>query len=170
MLLPHDRVSIDFSWLHTPSQEESNTGRKYDVDDEESYLYGTEDSKYTTRSSSQIEEHSASQRNDMDGLSQNHQQSVFGSFGDSLSAVAASLDSNECEKIKSVLKTLGTADIGDIMVKMQEQMEGNQPPPVHLTGIDPAVFALPALRNANVRQALESLQSLIKGENPSTSS
>ncbi|KAF7667945.1 hypothetical protein LDENG_00040580 [Lucifuga dentata] len=180
MLLPHDRVGSDFSWLQTPIKEDSKSDQKTDdFEDEESYLYGKEDTKVQQGSNSttrplapfsQTGELSTSQCNEMDssGLgSQKHHQnkSIFSSFGDtSLSLVAANLDNNECEKIKNVLKTLGTADISEIMVKMQEQKEGKQLPPAQLTGSDAAesVLALPALANTNVRQALESLQSLIK--------
>ncbi|XP_070772656.1 NK-tumor recognition protein [Enoplosus armatus] len=186
MLLPHDRVGSDFSWLQAQSQEDSAAQKANELEDEESFLYGNEDTglKQASQSSntlfaafSKIGEHAKKQ--EMDSLSlgsqQHHQnKSLFSSFGElpdlkqplqmtSSSLVTANLDSSECEKIKNILKSLGTGDISEIMVKMQGQREGKQPSPVAL-GSDPtaAGLALPALSNPNVRQALESLQSLIK--------
>lgn len=183
MLLPHDRVGSDFSWLQAQSQEESAVQKADELEDEESFLYGNEDTggKQAIKSSttlfasiSQIGGHAKLQ--DMDSValgSQQHQnRSVFSNVGDVIdlkqplqitSSSLVNLDSSECEKIKTILKSLGTADISEIMVKMQGQKEGKQIPPVLLgSEATAAGLTLPALNNPNVRQALESLQSLIK--------
>lgn len=191
MLLPHDRVGSDFSWLQTQSQEDTVVRKTDEFDDEESFLYGNEDTgeKQSKKNStalfaaySQIGEYVKPQHNKMESCaldSQQHHQnnSLFSNFGDLLdlkqplqissSSLASNLDSSECEKIKNILKNLGTVDISEIMGKMQGQKEGKQLSPAQFPGSDPAEAALglPALSNPNVRQALESLQSLIKGEN-----
>lgn len=190
MLLPHDRVGSDFSWLQVQSQEDSTVQKVDERDDEESFFYGNEDTegKQANKSAatlfaacSQIGEHSNLQEIDVSVLcSQQHHQtkSIFSSFGDLLdlkqplqmtssSLTSDNLDSSECEKIKNILRSLGAPDIHKIMVKMQGQNEEKLLPP-SLLGSDPkaASLALPAMNNPNVRQALESLQSLIKGENP----
>lgn len=189
MLLPHDRVGSDFSWLQTKSQEDSIVQKADELEDEESFLYGNEGTggKPASISStalfstfSQIGEHANLQEKESlaSGSQQHQNKSVFSSFGDLLdlkqplqmtssSFASANLSSSECEKIKNILKSLGTADISDIMVKMQGQKEGKQLSPAPLSS-DPSAagLVLPALRDPNVRQALESLQSLIKGENP----
>lgn len=184
MLLPHDRVGSDFSWLQTQSQEDSTVQKANELEDEESFLYGNEDigGKQTNRSSSalfaafsQIGEQTKPQELDSPALGsqQCHQnKSMFNNFGDlpnlkqplqtiSSNFTLANLDNSECVKIKNILKSLGTTDISEMMVKMQGQKEGKQLPPAPLSS-DPTA----ALSDPNVRQALESLQSLIKGENP----
>lgn len=189
MLLPHDRVGSDFSWLQAQSQEDPVVKKTAEFEDEESFLYGNEDTggKKSNNSTalfaaySQIGEYKP-QHNTMDDAlnSQHHHQnkSIFSNYGDlrdlkqpvqitSSGLASANLDSSECEKIKNILKSLGTVDISEIMGKMQGQKEAKQPPPAQLPGSEPASAALglPALSNPNVRQALESLQSLIKGKN-----
>lgn len=189
MLLPHDRVGSDFSWLQAQSQEDSTVQKADELEDEESFLYGSEDigKKQTNNSSatlfaefSQIGEHEKPQ--EMDGLvlgSQQHHQNKFinSSFRDlidlkqphkinSSSLTSANLDSSECEKIKNILKSLGTADISEIMVKMQGQEAKQLSAALLSSDSTAASLALPALSDPKVRQSLESLQSLIKGENP----
>lgn len=189
MLLPHDRVGSDFSWLQAQSQEDSAVQKADELEDEESFLYGNEDigAKQANKSStilfeafSQLGEHAKPMEMDNPALGDQHYQntSIFSSFGDivdlkqpfqmtSSSLASASLDSSECEKIKNILKSLGTANISEIMVKMKGQKEEKQLSPALLSSEPTAAgLALPALSNPNVRQALESLQSLIKGENP----
>lgn len=186
MLLPHDRVGSDFSWLQVPSQENSTVQKANELEDEESFLYGNEDtgqqlSKSFPAAFSQIGKHGKLQQmNSLALSSQQHHQnkSSFSNFRDLLalkqpfeltssSIASANLDSSESEKIKNILKSLGTADINEIVVKVQGPKEGKQSHPA-LLGLDPTAvgLALPALSDPNVRQALESLQSLIKGENP----
>lgn len=186
MLLPHDRVGSDFSWLQVPSQEDSTVQKANELEDEESFLYGNEDtgkqsSKTSSAAFSQIREHGKLQEMDSLALSsqQHHQnKSIFSCFGDLLdlkqplqmsssSIASANPDSSECEKIKNILKSLDTAEINEIMMKAQGPKEGKQLYPA-LLGSEPTAvgLALPALSDPNVRQALESLQCLIKGENP----
>lgn len=188
MLLPHDRVGSDFSWLQVQSQEDTVVRKTAEFDDEESFLYGNEDTGEKQSNTalfaaySQIGEHVKPQHNKMESCaldSQHHQnKSIFSNCGDLLDSkqplqisssglASANLDSSECEKIKNILKSLGTVDIREIMGKMQGQKEGKHLSPAQPPGPDPAVAAvgLPALSNPNVRQALESLQSLIKGIN-----
>lgn len=185
MLLPHDRVGSDFSWLQAQSQEDSDVWKANELEDEESFLYGNEDigGKQANKSSTslfaafaRIGENAKLQ--EMDSQMHHQNKSIFSGFGDLLdlkqpiqmtssSLASANLDSSECEKIRNILKSLGTTDISNIMGNMQGQNEGKQPSPA-LLGSDPtaAGLALPALSNSNVRQSLESLQSLIKGEDP----
>lgn len=185
MLLPHDRTGSDFSWLQGQSQEDSAVLKAEELEDEESFLYGNEDTggKQASKTStalfatfSQIGEHTKLQETDCSGSQHYQSKSIFSSAGDPFDlkqpfhmtpTSIANLDSSECEKIKNILKSLGTADISEVMVKMQGQKEGKKLSPA-LPASDRAAagLALPALSNINVRQALESLQSLIKGENP----
>lgn len=190
MLLPHDRVGGDFAWLQAQNQEDSTVQKAKELEDEESFLYGNADigEKQVNKSStslfpafSQIGEHAKLQ--EMDSIALSSQQcdlnrSAVSSFGDLFdlkqsnqmtpsSSASTSLEGSECEKIKNILKSLSTANISEVMVKMQSQKEKKQLSPA-LPNSNPAAagLALPALSDPNVRQALESLQSLIKGENP----
>lgn len=179
MLLPHDRVGSDFSWLQSTKEEDSTDRKAEELEDEESFLYGNEGTgrKPTTKSStalfpvfSQTGEHSKLHKMDVSApSSQQHNKSMsaLGSFGDLLDLKVPlqmissfNLDSGDYEKIRSILRSQGTADISNIMAKMQGE---KQPSPADPTA---AAFALPAMKNPNVQQALESLQSLIKGDNP----
>lgn len=176
MLLPHDRVGSDFSWLQARSQEDSPDKKAKELEDEESFLYGNEE---TSKSSTalfaayaRIEDQAKPQERDASSPASHQKNNLFSSFGDvpSLKQThpipSTTLHSYESEKIKDILKGLGTADISDILGKMQGWKEGKQQSPAFV-GSDPAAvsLAVPALRNPNVRQALESLQSLIKGQN-----
>lgn len=179
MLLPHDRVGGDFSWLQAQSQEVSAVQKADELEDEESFLYGIGDigGKQPNKSSttlfafSRIGEHAKPVEMNspaLGDLQHNQNNSLFSSLGDvvdlkqhlqmtSSSLTSVSLDSSEREKVRNILKGLGTANISEIMMKMHGQKEGKQLPPAAAAGL-----ALPALSNPNVRQALESLQSLIK--------
>ncbi|XP_073337807.1 uncharacterized protein [Pagrus major] len=185
MLLPHDRVGSDFSWLQAQSQEDSTVQKADELEDEESFLYGNEDigEKQANNSSatlfaalSQIGEHDKPQEMDSLALgSQQHHQNkfIYSSFRDlidlkqplqmnSSSLTSANLDNSECEKIKNILKSLGTADISEIMSKMQGQEAKQLSPALLISDSTAASLALPALSDPKVRQSLESLQSLIK--------
>ncbi len=188
MLLPHDRVGSDFSWLQANSQEDSTVRKADELEDEESFLYGNTDigDKQVNESStplftffSQIGKHTKLQELDTAALGSQHHhlnKSELSSSGNLLdpkqplqimssSLASSSLGSSEGEKIKNILKSLGTADISEIMVKMQNQKEKQLPSARPESEPTAAHLALPALSDPNVRQALESLQSLIKGEN-----
>lgn len=183
MILPHDRVGSDFSWLQVPSQEESTVQKTKELEDEESFLYGNDNTwKQTTASSalSKIGEQGKLQKADSLAFSsqQHHHKSVFTSCSNVLdmkpllqvsspSVAFASVASSECENIKNIFKSLDTAELSEIVAKVHGPTEGKQLYPA-LLGSDPSAqgLALPGLSDPNVRQALESLQSLIKGENP----
>ncbi|XP_010779587.1 zinc finger protein 318-like [Notothenia coriiceps] len=174
MLLPHDRVGSDFSWLQAQSQQESAVLKAEELEDEESFLYGNEDTgeKKTNKSSTTLFAAYKPQGMDSSGSQQN--KPIFSSFGDMLdlkqtlqrtssSVASASLDSSECEKIKNILKSLDTVDVGKIMGKMQGQkVEKQRSPAPSSSEQTAAALTLPELGNPNVRQALQSLQSLIK--------
>lgn len=196
MLLPHDRVGSDFSWIQASSQEDSApVQRKEDLDDEE-FLYGNATAS-TFTPLSQSQGHSAPHDRQLEPSPAGSQpyfqnKPMFSSLGDlldlkqSLQTVSPSPsapkrehtfqhepashtpDVKECEMIRGILKNmglnLGTGDISKMMMKLQEQKEGKQP--CLGAGAGPAAPSLvtSALGQTNVRQALESLQSLIKGE------
>lgn len=171
-----------FSWLQGPSQADFTLKKENELEDEESFLYGNEDTgQQTSKSSvafSEFGEHGKLQ--ELSGLDScneqdNEKKPIFSSFVDPLnlkpplqntsSYTSAILDSNKCEKIKSIIRNLGTAQSDDIVVKAQWPNEGKQLHPA-LKCPDPTAKTLPALNDPNVRQALESLQSLIKGKHP----
>lgn len=178
MVLPHDRVGSDFSWLQVQSQEDSAVLKADVLEDEESFLYGNEDTrgKEAKKSSTTLFTpfpgigELAKPRAMAHSGSQHHQKSRFSTFGGPLdlkqpqmtspSVASANLDSIEYEKIRNILESLGKADVSEIMDKMQGLKEGKQPSPARPA----AALALPALSHPNVRHALESLQSLIKGQ------
>lgn len=122
MLLPHERIGGDFSWIQTQSQEDLKMLKAHEVEDEESFLYGN-GSVPTTQQ-----------------------------FPSSFSY--PNLATTDFDNIKNILKNVGSTNEG-VKIKAQPQTAA-------LPICDSATFALPALNNPNVRQALESLQSLIK--------
>lgn len=142
MLLPHERVISDFSWLHDKSQEEISIQKAREFEDEESFLYGTETSSLLGEYATHLVD-----------TKQPHQMEISTFAPDCL-------DKMECEKIKNILNSLsGTSDIGRMMVQTQEPREGNKVFPTVLS----SDTAMATLKNPNVHKALESLQSLIKG-------
>lgn len=165
MLLPHDRVGNDFSWLQGKSQEDSSVQKVDELEDEESFLYGSE-------ASTLVGEHTRNLQKTVCpalGSQQGHQSNcLFSGFRDVLCPKQPfQIDSMECEKNKIISKNLGTSsEIGEGMAEMQGHKVGKeQSSALFSSNTTAASFALPALSNPNVRQALESLQSLIKGEN-----
>jgi len=158
MLLPHDRVGSDFSWLQAHTTPPAAVAVKVEeLEDEESFLYGNEDARGKRADGSSAAllasfpqgSEQADRQEAASAGGQQHQQSR---------SILADLDSSEFEKIRNILKSLGSADVSEMMVKMQ--------PSAALPASDrtAAGLALPALRNPNVRLALESLQSLIRGQ------
>lgn len=186
MLLPHDRVGSDFSWLQGQSQEDTTVQKADELEDEESFLYGNEDTggKQPNKSSatlfapfSQMSEQGKLQGMDVSALCSQQHESILSGSGNLLDLkqhlqitssrlASAKLDSTECEKIKNILKSQGTADISKIMVKKHGQKEEKQPPALLGSNLTATSLAMPAMNNPNIQQALESLQSLIKGDNP----
>lgn len=119
-LLPHERGGSDFSWIQTQTQEDFLKQKATEVEDEESFLYGSEEPTTPQTASSAY----------------------------------PSLEGAEFDKIKNILKNVGT--------NSAENNAASPPAAVPHVVSNPAVHALPALNNPNVRHALESLQSLIK--------
>ncbi|XP_022076630.2 uncharacterized protein si:ch211-195b21.5 [Acanthochromis polyacanthus] len=161
MLLPHDRVVSDFSWLQGESQDFSDQ-KADELEDEESFLYGNQ-------SSSQIGGQDNLQEMAALGSQQLQQsQSLLSSFGDLLhlkqplqidssTLASSSLEGIECEKIKKILKSLGASSDISETVKKEEEFS-----PALFSSDTAASLPLSAMSNPNVRQSLESLQSLIK--------
>lgn len=119
IILPHDRVGSDFSWLQAPTQKKPGVQKDDGFEAEESFLYGNKDTaKASSRSSetfcsekrgrTSTAAFDSEQHHTRSGLSdlQNVQKHLQGA-----SMVASDLlDSGECEKIKSILKCLGSAE------------------------------------------------------------
>lgn len=98
IILPHNRVGSDFSWLQGPSQKEFEA--------EESFLYGNEE-----RKSSEILSCSEKHGRAQEPKHCNHTLRSSEHLQNTSKIASALLDSTECEKIKSILKCLGSADV-----------------------------------------------------------
>lgn len=143
MLLPHERVVSDFSWLQEKSQEEISILKAREFEEEESFLYGTETHSLL------------GDRAQLLDYAKQPRQMAPSTFA------SASLSKMECEKIKNILSSLdGTSGKGKMMVQTQRQNEGTEAFPAVLS----SDTAMATLNNLNVRKALDSLQSLIKGK------
>lgn len=203
LLLPHERVGSDFSWLQGPIEDVEH--KKEDVEDEESFLYGNEEdngkqhgvtlpvsqSRPTTQqgytetpltgrhyfqNNPPYGNHGATQ-----DLRRPHHQASSNTRPEQRAQPATILDMKECEKIKNMLKNIGlnlrTAEISKMMVKLQEQKKqpfptiqspGFQSPALPLGAgpqQEPKLANTPAHGSTPLRLALESLHSIIKGEN-----
>lgn len=180
MLLPHDRVVSDFSWLHAPHQEDSTVKTAHELEDEELFLYGDEDAGLQTNKTSSADCSQIGGRgtqHEMNSLApRTHQEDkpVFSSFEDLLLkqpfqmaslGLASGLDSSDSEKLKKILKSVRSADTSETERNAQGPKEEKHSYPLS-SNSKSVGSALPALSDPNVRQALESLQSLIKGESP----
>ncbi|XP_056148092.1 uncharacterized protein si:ch211-195b21.5 isoform X2 [Lampris incognitus] len=204
IILPHDRVGNDFSWLQASSQEDSAAIQKTeDPDDEDSFLYGNGDigeklpvAAVLGQSGELVAPQHIHTESSISGSQQHLHKPMFSCPGDLLDLkqllekspssslsigtsnlehksnqelASCSIDIKECEKIKVILRNmglnLGTTEVSKMM-KVQELKQEKQWSPVQTTGSGtqpaPSVLVSPALGNTNVRQALESLQSLIK--------
>lgn len=122
-LLPHERGGSDFSWIQTQTQEDFLKQKATEVEDEESFLYG------------------------------NEEPAASSSAPQFTSSAYPSLEGAEFDKIKNILKNVGSNSA---------EAKATPKSAVLPVSSNPAVHALPALNNPNVRHALESLQSLIK--------
>lgn len=115
MLLPHDRVGSDFSWLQSERQVDSRVQKVYELEDEESFLYGNEynEEKQNKSSTTFSEVSPHGKRQEMAGFALDSQQhpnkSIFRRIGDLLdvkqslqvtpsSFASPGLDSGEFEK------------------------------------------------------------------------
>ncbi|KAJ0004837.1 hypothetical protein NQD34_011051 [Periophthalmus magnuspinnatus] len=131
-LLPHERSGSDFSWIQTQSAEDLVKLKANEVEDEESFLYGNDE---LSNSAANIANTASAPQYPAPSSSQSY----------------PILNTAEFDKIKNILKSVGSNSEG-------AKVKHTVPPAVS----EPAAFTLPALCNPNVRQALESLQSLIK--------
>lgn len=155
MLLPHERVGGDFSWLQGQSQEDAAYQKANELEDEESFLYGNEPASQINEKA-KLQKESSSLSTRCGHLLDPNQSLQLASS----TLVHSNLDNMEYEKIKTILKSLGSSS--EIKVKTQGQNEQESSPTLVNSDKAAATLALPALNNPNVRQALESLQSLIK--------
>ncbi|XP_072247673.1 uncharacterized protein [Leuresthes tenuis] len=163
MLLPHERVGSDFSWLQEKSVEDISAQKANELEDEESFLYGTQ-------ASSQVGHNDILQEMDSSSVGSHQNMSLFSSLRNLLDPkqtfqvassafVSSGLGGTECEKVENILNSLGaSSDVCKVKVKTQGAKEGNKLTPALLSS-DTAVSTM---NNPNVRKALESLQSLIK--------
>ncbi|XP_029030994.1 uncharacterized protein si:ch211-195b21.5 [Betta splendens] len=158
VLLPHERVGSDFSWLHVSSQENVTIQKADVLEDEESFLYGNPDSGGNELTIFPIFSGQHFQQQDVPTFhSQQPYLSKSGCGHDAQElkrppqVASMSLDSSEYEKIKEILKTVATSDVSQVIVDMQE------PSPVGFESIP-----VPSLSNPYLCQVLESLQCLFK--------
>lgn len=176
MLLPHDRIVSDFSWLHASHEKESSFKAAHELEDEELFLYGNYD---TTQQSSKTPStdfyqnggQSKQELNIFTPQTQKQDKPTLGSLGDfvpkqppqvtSSSFASSYLDSSECEKLKNILKSVNLASGTDRNAQQSREEKHLYPVP-HGSDYEPA--PKPAVKETNVLQALESLQSLIKGK------
>lgn len=174
MLLPHDRVVSDFSWLQASYEKESTFKAAPELEDEEFFLYGNNDTaQHMNKTSSadfyQNGGHSKQELNSFTPQTQKQDKPTLGSLGDfvlaqplqvtSSSLASSYLDSSECEKLKNILKSVNLASESERNTQRPRQEK-------HLYAVshDPDPVPKPAVKETNVLQALESLQSLIKGK------
>lgn len=177
MLLPHDRVVTDFSWLQASHEKEPAFKAAHELEDEELFLYGNMDNAQHINKTScadfyQNGGQSKQELNSFTPHTQKQEKPTVGSLGDfvlkqplqvasSSLASSYSLDSSECEKLKNILKSVHLASEPDRNAQRLRQEK-------HLYcmshGPDPESAPKPAVKETNVLQALESLQSLIKGK------
>lgn len=179
MLLPHDRIVGDFSWLHA-SQEKEPTFKAttHEFEDEELFLYGNFDSTQQiskTRSADSYQNGGQSKQelNILTSQTRKQVEPTLGGSGDfvpqqplqvSSSSFASSyLDSSECEKLKNILKSVNLASKTERNTQRPREEKHMYPVPQG-SGSEPPPPSKPAVNETNVLQALESLQSLIKGE------
>lgn len=120
-LLPHERGGSDFSWIQTQTQEDFLKQKASEIEDEESFLYGTDEPP-----------------------APNPPQFTY---------TCPNLEASAFDNIKNILKNVGSSS-----AEAKVKSELTAPPSEH----NITSHAAPALNNPNVRQALESLQSLIK--------
>lgn len=178
MLLPHDRVVSDFSWLHASYEKESTFKAAQELDDEELFLYGNYDTAQPMSKSSTADlyQNGGQRKQEPSSLTpRTHRQEKptlvpTQSLGDFAlapppqvapsSSVASFLDSGECEKLKKILQSVNLASEPERIPQWPRE-EKRLRPVAHRSDSDSA--AKPAVKEANVLQALESLQSLLQG-------
>lgn len=107
IILPHDRVGSDFSWLQGPSQ---TVQKEKDFEAEESFLYRNEQSK-SSEIFSCSEKRGRAQPAQLYSQTRSSSEHLQQHLQNTSRMASALLDSTECEKIKSILKRLGSADM-----------------------------------------------------------
>lgn len=174
MLLPHDRVVSDFSWLHASHEKGSTSKATRDLEDEELFLYGNYDTmtqKIGKTPSANVSQNGGQSKQELNIFApQLQDEPTLGSLGDFVpkqplqvtsSFVSSYLDSSECEKLKNILKSVNLAS--ETQRNTQRPREENHLSPVpHGSDSEPGPKS--AVKEKDVLQALESLQSLIKGK------
>ena len=196
MLLPHERVGNDFSWLHSSGPELSNQRQTDDLEDEESFLYGDVPERPSAAQVSQTGQRATNQYaptksspivsqqqyqhnpmfNNLDELFNLKPHLQVASQGASAAAVkpeplareepsSCTPEMKDCEKLQGILKNMGlnlaTVDISKLFVKVEEKEHSPASGPESVPEQTTPLF--PAFDGTNARQALETLQSLIKG-------
>lgn len=176
MLLPHDRVVSDFSWLHASHEKESTYKAARELEDEELFLYGNYDTtqKMEKTPSANFYQNGGESKQELNIFTtqiQKRDQRTLGSLGDfvpvrplqvtSSSFASSYLDSSECEKLKNILKSVSLAS--ETQGNTQQPREEKHLFPVP-HGSDSEPVPKSAVKEKNVLQALESLQYLIKGK------
>lgn len=175
MLLPHDRVVGDFSWLHASHEKESSFKAARELEDEELFLYGNYDTtqKMGKAPPAGFHQNGGQSKQELNIFTaQIHKQDepTLGSVGDFAptqplqvtppSLASSYLDSSECEKLKNILKSVNLAS--ETQRSTQRPREEKHSCPASY-GSESEPVPKPAVQEKSVLQALESLQSLIKG-------
>lgn len=176
MLLPHDRIVSDFSWLHASHEKESTFKAAHEFEDEELFLYGNYDTtqQISKAPSADFYQNGGQSKQDLNicpAQTQKQDKPTLGSLGDFLpkqpfqvtsSSFASSyLDSSECEKLKNILKSVNLASETERNTQRAREEKHLYPVP---HGSESEPVPKPAVKETNVLQALESLQSLFKGK------
>ncbi|XP_061767064.1 uncharacterized protein si:ch211-195b21.5 isoform X4 [Nerophis ophidion] len=168
MVLPHDRVGSDFSWLQPQSQMST---RADEYEDEESFLYGNEDATdkiSATLPTGDLVKPDGDKMKSCNLGSEWHfgNKSNFSISGGQLypSQAFPSLDNKECEKLKNILKGLHKTESNNSTEKTACHTEGKPLISAQTLSSVPlvALSGLPPQHKHNLRQAFKSLQSLIK--------
>lgn len=171
MLLPHDRVVSDFSWLQASHERESTFKAAPELEDEELFLYGNNDTAQHINKTCfadfyQNGGQSKQELNSFTPQTQKQDKPTLGSLEDfvlkhplqltSSSLASSYLDSSE---LKNILKSVNLASEPERNTQWPRQEK-------HLYPVShgPDSVPKPAVKETHVLQALESLQSLIKGK------
>lgn len=171
MLLPHDRVVSDFSWLQASHERESTFKAAPELEDEELFLYGNNDTAQHMNKTSSADFYqnggqSKPELNSFTSQTRKQDKPTLGSLEDfvlkqplqltSSSLASSYLDSSE---LKNILKSVNLASEPERNTQWPRQ-EKHLYPVSHGPDSGPK----PAVKETHVLQALESLQSLIKGK------
>lgn len=159
-VLPHDRVGSDFFWLQTQTAEATSGHPKADeLEDEESFLYGKEVAERRDKSGVALfPEFSQNDRNskpqDTTLADKQRAQTPFSNSG-SQRPVSVNLERREYAKVKDIINRQSSAEVRNTVSPASGFPAG--------TAVN---STMPPMKTSNIQQALESLQSLIKGVSP----